>query len=219
MSINDASPTFDRIAAGWYNYRHHTIFKSELTKLANRWKGGELLNLGCGHGADFLPFKDNFHLSGIDISSEMLKYAEKFAHKHGFLADLQQADMRSLPYRDSCFDFAIAVASLHHIKGNQEQHEALVEIKRILKPGGEAFITVWNAWQPGFWFRKRDTLVPWRAGDEIVQRFYHLFSYNEIVKLVKSAGFKIVFSRPESRYGLPIKYFSRNICLLIKRRG
>src|SRR5271169_5425846 len=116
MSINDDSPTFDRIAAGWYNFRHHTIFKTELEALARRWKCGKLLNIGSGHGADFLPFKDSFELFGIDISSEMLKHAEKFMRKHGFTADLKQADMRALHFPDDSFDFALAVASIHHIE-------------------------------------------------------------------------------------------------------
>jgi ubiquinone/menaquinone biosynthesis C-methylase UbiE len=217
MSINDNSPTFDHIAAGWYNFRHHTIFKTELETLALRWKCGKLLNVGCGHGADFLPFKDSLELFGIDISSEMLKYAEKFMQKHGFKAELQQADMRTLPFPDDSFEFVLAVASIHHIERKSDRMRAFQELYRVLKPGGEAFITLWNAYQPRFIFKKRDIQVPWRNKDEVVERFYHLFSFGEAEFLVKKSGFKIVYSKPESRYHLPIKYFSRNICLLIKK--
>ena len=48
---------FNQIAPGWYNYRHWTIFRRELEALAKEWGQGKLLNLGCGHGADFLPFR------------------------------------------------------------------------------------------------------------------------------------------------------------------
>lgn len=217
MSINEASPTFDRIAAGWYNFRHFTIFKTELEGLTTRWKTGKLLNIGCGHGADFLPFKDRFELVGIDVSSEMLKFAEKFMHKHGFSAELKQADMRSLPFPDAYFDFGLAVASLHHLDNVHGRLQAIQELFRVLKPGGEAFITVWNHYQPRFFFKSSDILVPWRYKEEVIQRYYHLFSYDEIEKLVKSAGFKILYSHPEASYRLPIKYFSRNICLFIKK--
>ncbi len=217
MSINDAPPTFDRIAAGWYNFRHHTIFKTELEALALRWKCGKLLNIGCGHGADFVPFKGTFELFGVDISPEMLKYADKFMRKHAFTADFKQADMRSLPYLDASFDFALAVASIHHIECKSDRMKAIQEIFRILKSGGEAFITVWNGWQPRFWFKGRDIMVPWRNKMEVINRFYHLFSYRELEELVKYAGFKIIYSHPESNYMHPIKYFSRNICLLIKK--
>ncbi|KTB48576.1 Methyltransferase domain [Dehalogenimonas alkenigignens] len=217
MSNNIYSPTFDKIAAGWYGSRHHTIFKTELDELACRWQGGRLINIGCGHGADFLPFRDLFELFGIDESSEMLKFAAKYAKKYSFKAELKQADMRALPYPEAYFDNAIAVASLHHIEGREEQLRALREIRRVMKPEAEAFITVWNACQPRFWLRRRDTYIPWRSGFEIAQRFYHLFTYGEIEKLVKSAGFIIIKSGPEARYGLPVKHFSRNICLVIKR--
>ena len=218
MSI-DSQPDFDRIAAGWYNFRHHTIFKKELTELAIRWGKGSLLNAGCGHGADFLTFKDTFERYGIDISSEMLKFADKFAGKHRFEAGFKQADMRSIPYPDEFFDNTIAVASLHHIRTAVEQLKALGEIRRVLKPGGEAFVTVWNATQPRFFFTRRDTLIPWQQGTDTVMRFYHLFTYGEIERLARSAGFDILYSRPESRYNFPIKYFSRNICLLLKKQG
>jgi ubiquinone/menaquinone biosynthesis C-methylase UbiE len=217
MSNTRDTPTFDRIAAGWYGFRHHTIFKAELSELAIGWQSGRLLNLGCGHGADFLPFKDCFKLFGIDISSEMLKYAEKYARKHGFSVELNQADMRSLPFPDASFDFAIAVASLHHIDNRAGRIQALTELRRVLKPGSEAFITIWNARQPRFWFKRRDILIPWRAGNEIIQRFYHLYTYGEIEKELKTSGFTIIQSRPESRYRFPVKYFSRNICLLIRK--
>ena len=60
---------FDRMAPGWYGFRHHSIFRPELETLAKRWQKGRLLNIGSGHGPDFLPFKDNFELYGLDFSS------------------------------------------------------------------------------------------------------------------------------------------------------
>ena len=217
MSNNNIPPTFDSIAAGWYNFRHHTIFRTELETLARRWEHGKLLNSGCGHGADFFPFKRGFELVGIDISSEMLKYADKYMRKHDFTAELKQADMRALPFLDVSFDFALAVASLHHIEDRLGRLKAIRELYRVLRPGGEAFITVWNAHQPRFLFKGRDIMVPWHNEKEIVNRFYHLFSYGELENLLKSSGFKIISSRAESRYQLPVKYLSRNICLLIKK--
>jgi tRNA (uracil-5-)-methyltransferase TRM9 len=50
---------FDQIASGWYNFRHYSIFRPELEALARKWQKGRLLNIGCGHGADFLPLFGN----------------------------------------------------------------------------------------------------------------------------------------------------------------
>jgi len=214
---NNLDEVFNRIAPGWYNYRHHSIFTDELKTLAWRWRGGELLNLGCGHGADFLPFKDGFMLYGADFSSVMLKLAGKYSQKYSFEVGLSLADVRHLPYADNSFDWAIAAATYHHIEGEHEREKALRELWRILKPGGEAFITAWNRWQPKFWLKSRELYVPWRRKGETLYRYYHLFSYGELEKLAAKSRFRVIKSFPESSYNFPLKYFSRNICLLLKK--
>lgn len=210
---------FDKIAPGWYNFRHRTIFPQELTELAGRWRGGRLLNVGCGHGPDFLPFKDGFELYGIDFSAGMLAQARRYAAKHGLKLTLTQADARRLPYDDASFDGAIAVATYHHIETPEGRLEALSELRRVLRPGGEAFITVWNRGQPRFWLKGKDTQVPWRTGGETLYRYYHLFTYGELKKLAERAGFTVLKTFPEVRYRFPLKYFSRNICMLIQKPG
>ncbi len=215
----DLKEVFDHIAPAWYNYRHRSIFKSELESMADRWQQGKLINLGCGHGPDFLPFKENFELYGLDFSGEMLKLARKYASKFDYNVSLVQADICRLPFADDTFDWAISAATYHHVKGKNERLKAFIELERILKPGAEAFVTVWNKWQPAFWFKTKDTCIPWKEKGNTLLRYYHLFSYNEIGHLVEKAGFKVVKSYPEKRYKFPVKYFSRNICLLLKKPG
>ena len=206
---------FDQIAPGWYNFRHWSIFRRELEAVARRWQKGSLLNIGCAHGPDFLPLKQGFDLYGVDFSSRMLSFARQYAEKFEFNVNLFLADVCHLPFTDESFDWAISVATYHHIKGKNERLTALRELRRILKPGGEAFITVWNRWQPRFWFGGREVTVPWRTKDETLQRYYYLFSYPELEKLAKKAGFQVLKSFPEDSYHYPLKFFSRNICLLV----
>lgn len=210
---------FDEIAPGWYSFRHNSIFRNELEDLARRWREGRLINIGCAHGPDFLPFKKGFELHGIDFSGEMLKLARKYAAKFDLSLNLAAADVRHLPYADGTFDWAISVATYHHIKGKEERLKSLRELRRVLKNGGEAFITVWNRWQPRFWRRGKDVMVPWRTKDRTLPRYYHLFSYGELENLAKRAGFTVLKSFPESKYRFPVKFFSRNICLLVKKES
>jgi tRNA (uracil-5-)-methyltransferase TRM9 len=214
----DTREIFNEIAPGWYNFRHRTIFQRELEDIAQRWKTGRLLNIGCGHGPDFIPFKDGFELHGIDFSSKMLELAQKYAAKFNFTVNLKEADARNLPYTDNFFDWATAVATFHHIDDKEGRLLAFKELYRVLKPGGEAFITVWNRWQPRFWFKSKNATVPWRSGEKTLNRFYYLFSYRELEKTAQQAGFKILKSFPESRYKFPLKTFSRNICLLVRKK-
>jgi len=208
---------FDQIAPGWYGFRHWTIFRRELESLAEQWREGCLLNVGCGHGPDFLPFRDKFELYGVDFSGEMLNFARKYAEKFDLSVNLVLADAVYLPLADNVFNWAISVATYHHIKGSQERLAALQELRRVLKPGGEAFITVWNRYQPGFWFKSKETLVPWRTREKTIYRYYYLFTYRELERLVQQAGFKIVKAFPESTYHFPMRLFSRNICLLVRK--
>jgi tRNA (uracil-5-)-methyltransferase TRM9 len=209
---------FNQIAPGWYNFRHWSIFRTELEALVPRWRPGRLLNIGCAHGPDFLPFKQGFELHGMDFSVGMLKLAQKYSRKFKFSVSLVEADIHCLPYNDQSFDWAIAVATYHHIRDKEDRLKALQELWRVLRPDGEAFITVWNRWQPGFWCHRRNLLVPWQTRDKTLHRYYHLFSYPELERLVKKAGFEVLKSAPENAYRFPLKTFSRNICLLVKKR-
>ncbi len=219
---------YDKIAPGRYNFRYHTRFRQELEPLAERWRAGRLLNLGCGHGPDFLPFTSGFELYGADFSAVMLELARKYAEKFEFSVNLAQADVSRLPFTDKSFDWAISVATYHHLESGEARARAFSELWRVLKPGGEAFITVWNRWQPWwrggrgvntFWFRGKEASVPWQTGDETLYRYYYFFSYPELEKLARQSGFQVLKSFPENSYRFPLKYFSRNICLLVKKRA
>lgn len=147
----------------------------------------------------------------------MLKLAEKYAAKFGFSVNLAQADAAKLPYPDDNFDWAIAVATYHHLMEKDSQRQAFRELRRVLKPGGEAFITVWNRRQRRFWFKGKRVNVPWRTRKEILLRQYYLFTYRELERLAAGAGFRVLSSGPEHACRSPFKIFSRNICLLVKK--
>jgi len=207
---------FDQIAESWYRVRHWPLLKKELEELATRWQSGKLLNVGCAHGPDFLPFSQGFELWGVDSSPAMLKQALRYSAKFKLYVNLIATDALSLPFPNDTFDWAISVATYHHIKDREERGKAFVELKRVLKPQGEAFLTVWNHGQPGFWLKSKEQQVPWRLKGKIVYRYYHLFSYGELRKLLVKTGWEIVTMSPEKSYHLPIRNFSRNICVLVK---
>ena len=146
----------------------------------------------------------------------MLRQGQNYAGKFNFSPSLEAADITRLPFASETFDWAISVAAYHHLD-KKGVTEALGELRRVLKPGGEAFITVWNRWQSRFWRKGKETTVPWRTGSEILQRYYYLFTYPELESLVKNACFQVLSSHPESSYHWPFKYFSRNICLLVRK--
>ncbi len=207
---------FDRIAPGWYDFRHWSIFWAELEALAKRWRCGRLMNLGCAHGPDFLPFIADFDLHGVDFSAEMLRQAGRYQSKFGFTAGLVRADVGRLPFADKSFDWAISVATYHHLT-RERQAAALSELYRVLSPSGEAFITVWNRWQPRFWLRRKETIVPWRLRGETLPRYYYLFSCRELAHRAKEAGFRVLPSLPPSSGHSKRRLIVRNVCLLVTK--
>lgn len=215
MTTNEG--VFDQIAESWYRVRHWPLLKEELDDLATRWQSGKLLNIGCAHGPDFLPFRQGFELWGLDSSPGMLRQAVRYSTKFKVYVNLVMADAVSLPFPDNTFDWAISVATYHHIRGREERDRAFEELRRVLKPKGEAFVTVWNRGQPKFWFRSREQQVPWRLKQKTVYRYYHLFSYSELRKLLVKTGWEMISMSPERSYHFPMRSFSRNICVLVKK--
>jgi ubiquinone/menaquinone biosynthesis C-methylase UbiE len=215
--MTDNRKAFDELAEHWYQAHHWPRFRRDLDALAIRWNGAKLLNLGCGHGADFLPFVGCCELFGVDYSPEMLKQALRYQKKHRFHAELAVADVRCLPFSESSFDCAIAVAVYHHISGRTVRQSALEELKRVLKPGGEAFLTVWNKWQPRFWVSGKDTVVPWKLRERVVERYYHLYSCNEFCHDLEAAGLAVLKLGPEASYRGLIPAFSRNVTALVSK--
>ena len=142
----------------------------------------------------------------------MLEYAGKYARKFQFSPHLVLGDAVALPFRDGSFDFALSVATYHHIQGKEERQQAFRELYRVLRPGGEAFITVWNRWQPRFLFRGKETMVPWRLRDGVVYRYFYLYRPGELEAELRRAGFHT------TAQGFPfLRAFFRNITVQVAK--
>jgi SAM-dependent methyltransferase len=144
----------------------------------------------------------------------MLQQAGRYQAKHGFSAGLAQADISSLPFADESFDHAISLATYHHLPSGR-QAAAFAELYRVLRPSGEAFITVWNRRQPRFWWRGRETTVPWRSRGETLSRYYYLFSRRELAGRLRRAGFRLLPAPVQQLRGWRRRLFPPNICLLV----
>ena len=196
---------WDSIAESWRHLR--TKPYGDLKEFAHNRKG-LILDLGCGSGRNFLAGKKYV---GIDFSENMLKYAKQNAEKNGIEAYLVKAGSSRLPFKSNSFNTALLVAALHSM---EDRASCLNEMKRVMAKGGKAFVTVWNRIQPRFLLSKRESLVPWKAGDKIYWRYYYLFTKDELRKLL-SAYFnvqKISGSREKA-----LKLFPKNIIAIVQK--
>lgn len=113
-------------------------------ELAARWAAfgaaPRVLDLGCGGGRNTAFFaRRGFRASGLDIDDRALKLARVVSHAQNLDIDFKHGDMLNIPYPDNYFDavYADNILSLTYYDGLKR---TLSEIKRVLRPGGEAFI-------------------------------------------------------------------------------
>lgn len=101
--------------------------------------GGKVLDVATGSG-DFVDIlmkmlKDYDCFVGIDISKKDLESAEKrFRDKP---VKLMEMNAESLEFDDNSFDTVCMAYSLHHL---DRIDKVLVEMRRVLKPGGNLII-------------------------------------------------------------------------------
>jgi SAM-dependent methyltransferase len=58
------------------------------------------------------------------------------------------SDIRQLPYRDGCFELVISNSTLDHFESHAALEQAVVEIYRVLAPGGRLLISMDNLANP-----------------------------------------------------------------------
>lgn len=121
-------------------------FKLLRRKVISRLKkfnpSGKLVDIGCGSGnliiqiAEKLP---RLNLVGVDISSEILSFANKRAieKKVDKKVEFKNGTVENLPFPNNSVDFIISTFSLHHWLN---PIKAFKEIYRILKESGTFLI-------------------------------------------------------------------------------
>ena len=94
-----------------------------------------MLHLGCGAGFHDYTFKKHFNLTGVDLSSSMLKIACDLNSEVNYL----QGDMRSIVL-DQIFDAVTIPDSIDHMQTIQDLKSAIQTAYQHLKPGGVCLI-------------------------------------------------------------------------------
>ena len=58
------------------------------------------------------------------------------------------ADVRRLPFADGDFDTVVSNSTLDHFKTSAELADSIKELSRVLRPGGELYLTLDNPSNP-----------------------------------------------------------------------
>lgn len=101
--------------------------------------------LDCGAGGPVPPLavfaEQGLDAYGIDISHVQVSKAQEFAAQSNLSIQLQTGDMRQMPFDDDTFDYVYEHYSMCHLT-KADTAIAIEEMKRVLKPGGIAFLGV-----------------------------------------------------------------------------
>ncbi len=122
----------------------HDFFQFE------QFAGKRVLEIGVGLGTDLLQFAEaGADCHAIDITEEHMKLARENMALHGYQADIRRSDATAIDFPDNYFDVVYSFGVVHHIP---EIERVLAEIRRVLKPGGVALITVYYKWSANHLF-------------------------------------------------------------------
>lgn len=124
---------YDTAVMSWFNKRRAHSHAKFFTPYLQR--GMRLLDGGCGVGsitADLATIVAPGETIGIDLEQSQINHAH---HHTTHLSNLRfaQANITQLPYPDDYFDAVFVHGVLEHLA---HPLAAVLEIKRVLKPGG-----------------------------------------------------------------------------------
>lgn len=104
--------------------------------------GRQVLEIGCGNGADGVMFAmHGARYTGIDLTAEAVDKTRRHFAAEGLDGEFRQENCEQLAFADNAFDIVYSFGVLHH---TPSPGQALSEVYRVLKPGGEARIMLYH---------------------------------------------------------------------------
>jgi ubiquinone/menaquinone biosynthesis C-methylase UbiE len=117
--------------------------RSRTADLAQLTTGDAVLDGGCGTGDLALQVYRRVGstglVAGIDASPEMVARARQKATRRHTTIDFRVEPVETLSFADHTFDVVVSSLVFHHLPPALKQR-GLVEIQRVLKPGGRLLL-------------------------------------------------------------------------------
>ena len=140
------------------------------------WRGARVLDFGCGVGRVLRAFHDEADSAefwGCDIDGPSIRWCvENLSPPFRFF---QLSEVPTIPLEDASFDLVYAISVFAHI--HVDWHQWLMEVRRILRPGGYAFVSFmaqtpfeemlghsYQDYGPDFGKLVRNPFADWNAG-------------------------------------------------------
>ena len=147
FAANELEGHYDKVSDRWHSTLSKLGFEAAYTDLIDQAQPElsktdpdtrlKVLDAGIGTGAFAVAFASRclrpIDLTGVDVSSEMLRHAQDNLNSVATNASFHKGDINNLPFADHTFDVVLVAHVIEHMA---EPEGALAELCRVLKPGG-----------------------------------------------------------------------------------
>jgi ubiquinone/menaquinone biosynthesis C-methylase UbiE len=190
--MEDASLIIQQLLAG--NVLREPLFHTIIQSLELP-QGSHGLDAGCGTGHPAMALAKavgaDGRITGLDLSPELLAYAEELVRQAGLSVQIQLrlGDVNSLPFEAGSFDWAWSADCIGYPAW--EVLPVLKELRRVVRPGGSIFILAWSGQQilPGHQLLEArlnatcSAYLPYLAEKEPEQQFLRLPRWFQVAGL------------------------------------
>ena len=116
----------------WYRGRRKLLDRviASLALPAN----AHILDAGCGSGRNMVELARYGSVAGIEVSRESASAARA---RH--VGEVVQGSIDAMPFAEDSFDLAVCLDVIEHL---EDDRAALVELRRVIAPGGALLVTV-----------------------------------------------------------------------------
>jgi ubiquinone/menaquinone biosynthesis C-methylase UbiE len=169
----------------------------ELIDAMGPFRGGRLLDVGCGNGAQTLRLLDRFdEVVAIDVVPEHLETLSANLPP-GARCRTVLYDGGRMPFADASFDAVLSIETLEHVA---DEDRTLAEMHRVLVPGGTLVVSVPNKWWIFETHGAKLPLLPWNRVPFFswLPRRLHsrwararIYTRGDIVRRLERAGFAV----------------------------
>lgn len=155
----------------------------------------KVLDAGCGTGALLMALKGRYSdivAEGFDPDETALEIAKRKSGRKDLGIKWHLGFMEKMPFDDGSFDIVVSTLALHHVNP-EKKLQALMECRRVLKPSGRVVLVDIAPDETGFFGR-----LVYR----ILSMFEHLMKVDQVMAMMKEAGFSEVCEIERYRYGV-----------------
>jgi len=173
-------------------------------------EGRLFLEVGCNWGRWCLAAaRAGYRVVGVDPSLKAIRAANRVAAQLGIDASYLVADGRALPFVNDIFDQVFSYSVLQHFS-KPHAREAMVQIRRVLRPRGRALVQMPNAFglrclyhqiRRGFRTTRRFEVRYWRPA-ELRSTFSATIGPSEL----DADGYFSLNVQPSDLHLMPLRY-------------